>query len=263
MANDEDIGTLAKEMGRTYNSVHLKIYNLRHYEGLRKGKFSAEEVKRIKQALANGEDYKNVAAELSRAPKIVHNKMLRLTLETVGRGGSFSVEEDMCILDKAIDRLSLKFTKLSSFGILSQSDFIELAKGLQRIGFSVRHHWLTILQPWLLQHYTGTTGLRIERMLTSIVGEKYNNHKGIDWSDILNQHQEFVGHTATSISEIYRKILRYAKRGKKDASCQDVADYAAEFYQEKKETAAKALHREKIILYFEKRVSELGINVVV
>ena len=228
-----------------------------------KGKFSAEEVEMIKQALANDEDYKNVAAELSRDPVSVHNKMLGLSLENVGRGGSFSFEEDLCILDKAIDRLSLKFTKLSSFGILSQSDFIELAKGLQRIGTSVRHRWETMLQPWLLQHYTGTTGLRIERMLTSLVAEKYNNHKGIDWSEILSQHKEFVGHTATSISQIYRKMLRNVERGKKDASCQDVADYAAEFYREKKETTAKALHREKIILYFEKRVAELGINVVV
>ena len=88
-----------------------KIYILRHDEGLRKGKFSAEEVERMKQALANNEDYKHVAAELSRQPMSVRKNMLKLRLP-VGRGGSFSIEEDLCILDKAIDRLSLKFTKL-------------------------------------------------------------------------------------------------------------------------------------------------------
>ena len=100
-------------------------------------------------------------------------------------------------------------------------------------------------------------------MLTSLVAEKYNNHRGIDWSEILNQHKEFIGHTAASLSRIYRSILSQVQRGKKDASCQEVADYVAGFYQERKETAAKALHREKIILYFEKRVAELGINIVV
>ena len=89
-------------------------------------------------------------------------------------------------------------------------------------------------------------------MLTSLVAEKYNDHRGIDWSEILNQHKEFVGHTAASISEIYRTILSNVKRKKKDANSQDVADYAAGLYQERKESATKALHREKIILYFEK-----------
>ena len=49
-------------------------------------------------------------------------------------------------------------------------------------------------------------------------------------------------------------------------SLQEVADYAAEVYQpgkEKKESTAKALRREKIIFYFKKRVTELGIEVVV
>ena len=52
-----DVGTVAKEMGRTYKSVSLKIYDLRQSAGLKKGKFSSEEVERLKQALANNEDY--------------------------------------------------------------------------------------------------------------------------------------------------------------------------------------------------------------
>ena len=103
-------------------------------------------------------------------------------------------------------------------------------------------------------------------MLTSIVAEKYNDHRGIDWSESVNEHKEFVGHTASSISDIYRKVLNHAKAKKSDVSLQEVADYAAKAYQpgkERKEPAAKALHREKIILFMEKRVAELGINVVV
>ena len=103
-------------------------------------------------------------------------------------------------------------------------------------------------------------------MLTSLVAEKFNDHVGIGWSEILNQHKEFVGQTSTSISQIYRDIRKHAKALKGDVSLQDVADYAAVVYQpgkQRKEPAAKVLHREKIVLYFKERVAEVGINVVV
>ena len=169
------------------------------------------------------------------------------------------------ILNKIMTRL--KDQKLSSTGFLSRSVLVELGKELQRNIEPLRARWETMLQPWLLQHYTGTTGFRIERMLASLVAEKYNDDKGIDWSEVVNQHKEFVGHTAASIAKIYARIRNYAKAKKTgDVSLQEVAEFAAIVYQpgkERKESAAKALHREKIILYFEKRLAELGINFVV
>ena len=48
-------------------------------------------------------------------------------------------------------------------------------------------------------------------------------------------------------------------------SLQEVADYAAATYQPgklRKEPSAKAAHREAIISHFEKKVAELGINIV-
>ena len=101
-------------------------------------------------------------------------------------------------------------------------------------------------------------------MLTNLVAERFNDHRGIDWSEIVNQHKEFEGHTGASISGIYRKIRKNAKVGKSDVNLQEVADYAAKVYQpgvERKEPAAKAAHREKIILHFKESVAELGINV--
>ena len=262
MANEEDVGTVAKEMGRTYKSVSVKIYTLRLSAGLKKGKFSAEEVERMKQALENSEDYRSVAAELGRTSNSVKTRMTTMMshpepLQKVKK--SFTFEDDLLILDKIIPRL--KFQKLSSAGFLSDSAWLELGKELQRNRASVRVHWEVILRPWLLQHYTGTTGFRIESMLTSLVAEKYNDHRGIDWSEIVSQHKEFVGHTSASISRIYRTVLAFAKRGKSDVSLKEVADYAA--LQEKREPAAKVVHREKIIVYFKERVAELGINVVV
>ena len=262
MANEEDVGTVAKEMGRTYKSVSVKIYTLRLSAGLKKGKFSAEEVERMKQALENSEDYRSVAAELGRISNSVKTRMTTMMshpepLQKVKK--SFTFEDDLHILDKIIPRL--KFQKLSSAGFLSHAAWLELGKELQRNRASVRVHWEVILRPWLLQHYTGTTGFRIESMLTSLVAEKYNDHRGIDWSDIVKRHKEFVGHTSASISRIYRTVLAFAKRGKSDVSLKEVADYAAG--KEKREPAAKVVHREKIIVYFKERVAELGINVVV
>ena len=266
MANEEDLRTVAKEMGRTYCSVRGKSNDLRRFAGLKKGKFSAQEVDRIKQALDNDEDYKSVATELNRNPSSVSGRMFMMNYnsETLRKSKSFTFEEDVHILDKMIPRI--KFQKLSSAGFLPKSEVMELAKELHRNGDYVRQRWGKALQPWLLQHYTGTTGFRIERMLTGLVAEKFSDHRGIDWSELVNQHKEFVGHTSASISQIYRKILARAKEGRNAVSLQEVAEYAATVYQpgnEKKEPASRVVHREKIILYFKESVAELGINVVV
>ena len=63
------------------------------------------------------------------------------------------------------------------------------------------------MQPWLLQHYAGTPGVRIERMLTRLVAEKFTDHSGIDWAEIVSQHKELVGHTATSLGQAHQKVL--------------------------------------------------------
>ena len=264
MANEEDLREVAKEMGRSYKSVHSKILNLRRVAGLKKGKFSAEEVERIEQAMRNNEDYKSVARELDRDYSNVYNRMFMMKGNSLRKAKSFTFEEDLQILQKIIARL--KFQNLSSAGFLSKSELFELGEELQRNGNSVSAHWERTLQPWLLQHYTGTTGFRIKQMLTRLVAEKFNDHRGIDWSEIVSQHKEFVGHTGSSISHIFRNIQTRAKRRRNDISLQEVAEFAAAAYQpgkERKDPAAKVVHREKIILYFKERVAEQGINVVV
>ena len=116
----------------------------------------------------------------------------------------------------------------------------------------------------LLQHYTGTTGFRVEKMLTRLVAEKYKDHRGIDWSEIVKQHKEFVGHTKTSISKIFGNCQKAAKLQKKtkSLSLKEVAEFTA-VYQPKKESAAKIVHRGKIIEHFQKRLDELGIQIMV
>jgi len=175
IAQKENIGALAKEMGRSNRSVSHKINALRRPGNFKKGKWQVDENERMKEALRDGEDYKVVAKELQRDPRVVFNKFLSMKsnpnwerTEKVNRG--FSLEEDLLILERVIP--NLKFQELSSTKCLSHSDAIELSKELQRYYNSVTSHWENCIQRWLLQHFTGTTGLRIEKMVTSIVAQK-------------------------------------------------------------------------------------------
>ena len=266
IANKENIGVLAKEMGRTYSSVHNKIHTLKRAAGLHKGKYTAEENERIRNALENNEDYKKVAKELHRDPRIVFNKILLLKSNPKWEQGQktreFSLAEDFLILETVIP--NLKSQKLSSTGFLSQSTAMGLATELQRYYISVKLHWEQSLQPMLLQHLTGTTGFRVERMMTSLVAEKFKDYKGIDWLEFVNQHKEFAGHTNASIRKMFQKCLQFARKQKHtdSVSLQEVAE-CTEAYQARKEPPAKIVRREKIVEYFSQRVKELGINVVV
>ena len=101
-------------------------------------------------------------------------------------------------------------------------------------------------------------------MLTRLVAEKFTDHMGINWFELVNQHKEFVGHTSTSLSATFQKIFANAKKYGRGSSLQEVADYAAEVYQpgrERNESSAKAAHREAIVSYFKSKVADLGINV--
>ena len=266
LANKENLGALAKEMGRTSSSVTSKVNDLRRNAGLKKGKFSSEEVDRLKQALAEGEDYKSVAVALGRPAKTVHHKMYELTSNAnrLLKNRKMTVEEDIYILDHIIP--CLKCQPLSSSSFLSQSDWLTVAEGMGRKPSSVKTHWEKVLQPWLLQYSAGTTGLRIERMLTHLIAEKYDSHKGIEWSEILNKHKEFKGHTSRSLSQTFYTVRERARGTKKDVTLAEVAQYAAHKYRqgnEKKDSDAKIIHRDKILEYFKKKVTDFGIEVSV
>ena len=261
MACKENMMEVAKEMGRSYNSVRLKIDHLHQFAGMKFGKYSSVEIERMKQAVSHNEHYKKVAKELRRPPKSVHNKMTKLKQEhrehTGGRK-NFSIQEDLLILDQIIP--TLKSQKLSSAGLLTSTVMMELAKETKRGQNSVRERWGYILQPWLLQHYTGTQGFRVEKMLTSLVAQRFSDHKGIDWNEFLREHKEFVGHTGASLGHIFHKVFHKAKKGKCQVSLQEVADYAASSI-EKKVSQSKVTHRNAIITYFVEKVAEFEINV--
>ena len=100
---------------------------------------------------------------------------------------------------------------------------------------------MRFMQPWLLQHYAGTPGFRIERMLTRLVAEKFTDHSGIDWAEIVSQHKELVGHTATSLGQAHQKVL-FSK-------CQSrcLIGIAYQPGKERRKSAADAAHKEAVI----------------
>ena len=266
MASKEDINALAKEMGRTFYSVRKKMDNLRVSARSKKGRFSSEEIERIRQAVVQNENYITVAKELGRAPSIVRNKMLKIqNTRNLQRARKFSLEEDFVILDAIIPHLRTK--NLSSGGFLTLSSLMKLGEQFERSHESVSRRWSATLQPCLIQHYCGTFGLRIERMLTRLVAQEYEDHFGIDWSEVLKKHKEFTGHTASSLGWIFAKCRKGAKgKYKREVSLLEVAEYAAVAYQpgkERKVPFSKLAHREKIIDYFTRTVSELEISIVV
>ena len=267
VAMKEDVRAVAKEMGKSYNTIYQKVHRIKQSAGMKKGKRSAEEIKRVKIAVTNNEEPKVVARELGRALEPVRYKMYDIANDPdhrVRNKTRFSLQEDLLILDEMI--LCGDLTRLSRVGGLPSASVTKLVKETGRTENSLRIRWDRQLLPWLTQHYAGTTGFRVERMLTRLVADKFTDHRGIDWTEILDQHREFLGHTCTSLSRTFTRVLNSAKKDKCGAvSLQEVADYAARAYQpgkERIEPPAQEAQREAVISYFKRRVGDFGINVM-
>ena len=263
----EDVGAVAKEMGRDYMTIYQRFYRAGLSAGKKKGKFSAEEIKRMKTALMNNEDHNVVAKELDRDVVSVSSKMYSLRSDPdhgMRAPRRFSLQEDLLILDKVILGMDV-VTKLSCVGRLSSSIATKLAEETGRSREALKFRWDQHLLTCLLQHYSGTSGFKIEIMLTRLVAEKFTDYQGIDWFKIVSQHQEFMGHTGASLGHKFQTILSNAKKAGRGSSLQEVAEYAADVYQpgkERKESSAKVARREAIISHFKRKVDELGINVM-
>ena len=266
--DNENITAVAQEMGRTYKSVNNKVIRMRTAatQNFNHGKLSAEEDCRLRKALVNKEDYKEVAKELRRKASTVRNRMTRLRInpESGRKRTGFTLKEDLVILDKIIPQLVTQ--QLSQTGFLPQSALFEIGFELRRDHTSVMYRWGTQLQPWLLQHFTGTSGLRVEIMLATLVGEKWQERKEIDFGNLVQQHKEFAGHSHISLSHIYSNLLHGAKKKLKleFATLQDVVRYVSQTYKpgmEKKETSSVEMHRKRFISAFKEKITELGINV--
>ena len=103
-------------------------------------------------------------------------------------------------------------------------------------------------------------------MLTRFVAENFTDYRGIDWSEIVKEHKEFVGHTSTSLRQIYHKVIKLYKEKSEVVNVQEVAAYAEKVYQpgkERRELVSQVTRREKAIQHFKRREKELQIEIVI
>ena len=54
---------------------------------------------------------------------------------------------------------------------MGDPDVCELSQQWNRGSTSIMNHWMNTLQPMLLQHYSGTLNLRVERMLANHIAD--------------------------------------------------------------------------------------------
>ena len=208
---------------------------------------------------------------------------LRIYSESNRKQREFTAEEDFLILDKIIPRLRLK--KLSTSGFLLTSDLMELATEFHRNHGSVRERWEGTLQPWLLQNFTSTSGLRVDVMLANLVMEKLGKdrmviaRRELDWGELVEQNKDFAGHTNRSLRRVYDGIINRAEKKNRSTratmTLKNVADYAAEFssgvswsnkfssgVRERKEKASREERRELIISHLKNKIMEQKIKIL-
>ena len=172
--------------------------------GGKSGKFTMEENLRILEAMKSGaqgaQGARDIARMLDRDPEAVRQRMRRLKINSniSLRTRKFTVTEDLAILDQMMPRL--RNQRLSSSGFFDEKDFDLLCGELCRDPGSLRNRWEVVkllffnapylssmntvkvtLQPWLLQHFTGTTGFRVELLLANMVAEKYKSMYEVDF----------------------------------------------------------------------------------
>ena len=79
---NESIGKVAKEMGRTYRSILAKMWRRkRAMTTVSKGRFSAEEDSRTRLAVENGEDYRKVTHKFELSWGSSFNFFLQVAIE--------------------------------------------------------------------------------------------------------------------------------------------------------------------------------------
>ena len=212
-------------------------------------------------------DCSTLAHKLNRTHGSVFHRV-RMLIRTGGwkeKRKSFSLVQDQILLETlVIQRLRNK--KLSEV-VLKQSCCTELAK-LWNINYSgITNRWTMILQPILLQHFSGTLNLKVERMLANYVLENYTDFSQINWSEVAVR-DEFVGYTELSLRKMYYTELSRNTRKKfgvenSKMTPQHVAQYCETVYGEggqRRRMGSKKIQRQTdVITFFKDKVAELGI----
>ena len=116
------------------------------------------------------------------------------------RNQHYSLAEDEAILERVLPGLH-KY-KLHNLVLHTDESLENFATALGRPnkGHCVAERWAHCLQPWIMQHYAGTSNLDIRMTLVNHLAENYPNRESIDWEAIAEK-SEFAGNTATSLKQ--------------------------------------------------------------
>ena len=235
-------------------------------------RFKPQEDDLLKVAIKEaGEDtnvnVNDLAKKLNRPGKSVATRIKLLKIN----GGlhkklNFTLIEDTMILESLV--IPKVGTEKMSELVLHQNQCSELAKHLNKSSDGVLRRWANVLQPWLLQHYSGTLNLRVERMLANYISDTFTNFSDIDWPEVAAR-SEFVGHTENSLKQKYFGHLSSNTKKKfrlqsDKVSPQHIAEYAELVYGEGAMGKAKGrvdLNRQTAVIdFYEKRVVDLGLE---
>ena len=185
-------------------------------------RFSLLEDEVIKAALSKGLkiDFLALSVQLKR-----NCDVLRKRAELLERTGgvikkvNFTLIEDKTLIERVV-LPKLKSEKLSEI-VFRDYEIRPLIKELNKSKGGIRSRWNQTLQPWLLQHYSGTLNLRVERMLANHIADTYTDFTQIDWRKVTAR-KEFVGHTYNSLRGLYFNQLRDATKKKLQLASEDV-----------------------------------------
>ena len=229
--------------------------------------YTVQEDELIKAAMEEADediDYVALAKKMTRTQMSVRGRVQ--TLKRTGgirKSKAYTLVEDQIIMENLIFP-RLVNEKLSEI-VLCKQQYLELTKQLGKSPQGVLQRWQNVLQPWLLQHFSGTLNLRIERMLANYLAETFSEISEINWTKVASR-KEFAGHTEFSLNSVFSKLLfMYTRDGvvdRADVGLQGIAQLCEEVYgRGEVRMIKKKLDRQReVIAFFERKVAELGIK---
>ena len=251
----------AKKKNDTKKKVNVQT-------GGRRIRFTLKEDDIIRSAMIEAEasgkpvDKRALARKINRSSGSVYNRIAKFSRsQPLKKKNVFSLVEDQCILETlVVPRLGTE--KLAEvFLRQNDSEVVNLSKQWNRGPTSLMNRWMNILQPMLLQHYSGTLNLRVERMLANRISENYKHFAEIDWTDVAARG-EFAGHTERSLRNMYFFISKHTRLRfevqNSEVNPQQIAQYCEEVYVEggRKLTVSnsKVQRQNEVIAFFKDKV---------
>ena len=234
--------------------------------------FTLKEDEVINNALKKADEcdqninFSMIAKQLQRGTNSVRQRSILLK-RTGGKRtmNNYTLIEDQIIIETlVIPRLSKE--KLPQILMVGPhyTESAGLSKRLRKSQNGTTKRWEITLHPWLLQHYSGTLNMRVERMLINHIADTYPDFSSIDWSKVAAK-SEFVGHTQVSLRgicfNIRDKTKNKFKTGRKEVTMQDMTKYCELVYGDGRPKASSKLERQgEVIEFFKRKVEELGIK---